>query len=59
MIEAICAGRGIGKAELIGYVMDNTDLFRAASGMILGMQQALLMRIYTAATVDELLAVSW
>jgi hypothetical protein len=59
MIDAICAGRNISKAVLIGYIMDNTTAFRAASGMILGQQQALLERIYSVTTVAELLAVKW
>jgi hypothetical protein len=59
MIDAICAGRGIDKPTLVGYIMANTNLFRQASGGILGIQQALLMEIYTAPTVDALLAVEW
>jgi hypothetical protein len=59
MIDAIVSGRGIDKSLLITYIMDNTNLFRQASGIILGQQQALLVQIYTAATVEALLAVVW
>jgi hypothetical protein len=59
LIDAICLYRNCSKSELIGYIMENTNLFRAASGAILGVQQALLIQIYTATTIDALLSVTW
>jgi hypothetical protein len=59
MVNAIAAGRSIDKSLLITYIMENTNVFRQASGVILGQQQALLMTIYSATTVDALLAVVW
>jgi hypothetical protein len=59
MIDAIATGRRIDKSILITYIMDNTNLFRQASGIILGQQQSLLVAIYSAATVDTLMAVVW
>lgn len=59
MLDAIAANRGTTKPELVELVMGNVELFRTMSGQILGQQQALLDRIYSVQTVDELLAVAW
>ena len=58
MVDAIAAGRSIDKATLVSYIMENTNLFRQASGAILGQQQALLVRIYSITTVAELMALT-
>jgi len=42
MLDALAAGRGISKAELAGKILANANAFKAASGAILGKQQAAL-----------------
>jgi hypothetical protein len=58
MISALAANRGITVADLVGKILGNVNLFRQASGQILGKQQALIDKGYGATTLEELLAVS-
>lgn len=59
MIDAIATARGISKDDLVLKIMENNNLFRAASGMILGKQQALLDAIEAATTLEEIQAAAW
>lgn len=49
LINNLAVGRGITKADLVGKIMENANLFRMASGAILGQQQKLLDRLSTEA----------
>lgn len=42
MLSAMAAARGITRADIVAKVLENVALFEAASGDILGQQQALL-----------------
>jgi hypothetical protein len=59
MITALAAGRGITVDVLVEKILANVNLFRSASGAILGQQQALLDRIAAATDIDALLAIAW
>ena len=64
MLSAIAAGRGIDMQTMVDMVMGNVTAFEAASGAILGQQQALLDQLWAlaadpAATLDQLAAVRW
>lgn len=59
MTDAIAAARGVAKATLVGWIEEMDVNYRAACGAILGTQQKLLEQVYTATTVDALLAVTW
>ena len=59
MIDSIATYRGITKAELVTLIMENANLFRGASGSILGIQQALLSAVYSAVTPEELQNITW
>lgn len=59
MIDAMAALRGISKPVLVGKIMENVNLFRTASGQILGEQQRLLDCVYAATEYDEMEAISW
>lgn len=59
MITAMATARGITIAVMVGKIMDNVDLFRAAAGQILGTQQALLDQIYAATDFDTMRAITW
>lgn len=62
MVDALAAARGIPKADLITKIMGNADLFRTASGNILGQQQALLDQIDALpldATDAQIRAIDW
>jgi hypothetical protein len=59
LLTALAVNRGITIDALVGKVMENVQLFRAVSGVILGQQQALLDRIYTTQNITDLLAITW
>ena len=59
MVRAMAAARGITVAELVSRIMENVNLFRAAAGQVLGIQQGLIDRIYTTGSVTELLSITW
>lgn len=58
MISAMATTRGISVAEMAAKIQENVGLFRQASGQILGMQQQLIDKGYSAGTLEELLTVS-
>jgi hypothetical protein len=47
LITQLAEARGITKADLVSKIVANADLFKAASGAILGQQQRLLDRLAT------------
>lgn len=57
--DAIAAGRGVPREVFMQAVLDNTELFSSYSAMFLGTQQAILDRIYAAATVEAIVAEQW
>lgn len=64
MLSAIADARGISLTELVSKVMENVAAFEAASGAILGQQQALLDRLaavdlQAADALDQLAAIAW
>ena len=54
LITNIAAARGITLSDLVGKILGNVDLFRQASGTILGKQQAMLDRISAANSLEDL-----
>lgn len=59
LLSALATARGISLEYLVGLVMENVALFEAASGAILGQQQALIVQLYAAPTLADALAVAW
>ncbi len=64
MLSAIAAGRGIALADLVAKVMANVEAFEAASGAILGQQQALLDALAAvdpaaADALDQIAVITW
>jgi len=58
-IDQLAIYRNITKADLVTKIMENANAFRAASGMILGIQQKLLDQIDLITTKEELDAITW
>jgi len=58
MISAMATARGISVAEMAAKIQGNVSLFRQLSGQILGRQQQLIDKGYSAVTMAELLAVA-
>jgi hypothetical protein len=59
MLRALAALRGIELADLVTKVIGNANLFRVASGQILGQQQALLDALYAAEDGDMITEINW
>jgi hypothetical protein len=59
ILSAIAEGREITKSELVILVIDNANLFRMASGAVLGEQQRLLAQVAAATTPAEVDAIVW
>lgn len=57
--DAIALGRGVPREAFLKAVLENTTLFTTYSAAILGRQQAILDRIYSASTVAAVLAENW
>jgi hypothetical protein len=48
MLSAMASARGITVGDIAGLIIENVTLLEAASGDVLGKQQAALMSVYTA-----------
>lgn len=59
MLSAMAAGRGISLADLVAKVLENVELFRVASGMVLGEQQFLLDWIDREPDFETLSDIAW
>jgi hypothetical protein len=59
MLSAMASTRSMALADLVARVIENVALFQAASGMILGTQQALLDLVYADIPLVDALAVAW
>lgn len=59
MVDAMATVRGIDKAAMMGKILENVGLFRAAAGQILGEQQRLLDQIDAAGSLEEVRGVTW
>lgn len=58
MIAAMAATRNIQMADMVGKIQENVVLFRGTAGEILGQQQAMLDRVWSVQSLDELFALS-
>ena len=59
ILDGMAMGRGVEKAQLVEWIMGNSEYFEEKVGVILGQQQALLDKIYSEQSVEKLLAIRW
>ena len=64
MLSALAAARGVTLSALVDKVMQNVSAFEAASGTILGQQQAVLDQLYAidlnaADALNQIAAINW
>ena len=58
LISNIAAARKITLPDLVAKILGNVDVFRQASGQILGKQQNMLDRIHAATSLEDLEAIA-
>lgn len=62
LIDALAAGRGVDKADLVGRIIAKADLFAGISGTLIGRRQALedtLDALPETATAEDVAAIAW
>lgn len=59
LLTAIATARGLPVAELASRVLDKMNAYAAASGVLIGRRQAAEDAIGTAASLEDLSAISW
>lgn len=58
-LDAIAAGRGMGKAELVSRILAKSDAWIQASGSATGKRQALEDQVGAATSLDEVSNIHW
>lgn len=58
-LDILAAARGIDAADMRKRTLDQTELFMAASGPMLGKRQRLRDEVHEAKTLDEVNAITW
>ena len=58
LLDGLCAGRGIEKADLVQKILAKAEAFQAYSGRVIGQRQSLEDRLESAEGVNEVLNIT-